>query len=81
MYVRIPYTELAPCIVLTLQSPHKKQVPITKPTDADITMCKCKGMIRLFIVRIAYPDAHYTFIAGVNKVIAPQSVTTRACRA
>lgn len=33
------------------------------------TMCKCKGMIRLFIVHIAYPDAHYTFIVGVNKVI------------
>lgn len=76
-------TDLAPlhlsCTVLILQSAHKKMIQLlSRQMQTSSTMCKCKGMIRLFIVGIAYPDAHYPFIVGVNKVIvhsAPQSAS------
>lgn len=48
---------------------------LSRQMQTSSTMCKCKGMIRLFIVRIAYPDAHYTFMVGVNKVIVPFSLS------
>lgn len=74
MYSMWQHTDLAQlylsCTVLILQSPHKKNKIqlLSRQMQSSTSMCKCKGTIGLFIVCIAFPDAHCTFIVGVNSL-------------